>query len=64
MIVGCRMNPPIMREWRPCGVILGLRMDKLDENKVIATAKEAGIRKIYKSFINSKNELEAMLIYS
>ena len=63
MIVGCRMNPPIMREWRPCGVILGLRMEEMDENNVISTAKEAGIRNIYKSFINAKNELDARLIY-
>ena len=33
-----------------------------DENLVVSMAKEAGIKKIYKSIINSKNELDAVPI--
>lgn len=57
MITGCIMKPPIMMEWIPCGIILGLRMEKEEENLVISMAKEAGISKIYKSFIDAKNQL-------
>ena len=53
------MKPPIMREWRPSGIILGLRMDVAEENLVVSMAQEAGIKNIYKSFINEKNELDA-----
>ena len=59
MVTGCIMEPPIMVEWIPIGIILGLRMDKAEENLVISLAKEAGIKSIYKSCINSKNELAA-----
>lgn len=62
MVTGCVMKPPIMMEWIPSGIILGLRMDKTEENLVISTAKEAGIKKIYKSCINVKNELDAYLV--
>ena len=53
------MNPPVMMEWIPSGIILGLRMDVAEENLVISMAREAGIKNIYKSYINSKNELDA-----
>ena len=58
LIIGCPMKPPIMREWRPSGIILGLRMDVAEENLVVSMAQEAGIKNIYKSFINEKNELD------
>lgn len=44
------MQPPIMMEWIPSGIILGLRMGTAEENLVVSMAKEAGIKKIYKSF--------------
>lgn len=59
MITGCRMKPPVMMEWIPSGIILGLRMDTAEENLVISMAKEAGIKNIYKSYINSHNILDA-----
>lgn len=62
MITGCIMSPPIMMEWIPSGIILGLRMDIVEENLVISMAKEAGIKNIYKSYINSKNTLDAYLV--
>lgn len=59
MITGYTMNSPIMMEWIPSGVILGLKMGKSEENLVVSMAKEAGIQNIYKSFINSRNLLDA-----
>lgn len=59
MITGCIMKPPVIMEWIPSGIILGLRMDLVKENLVISMAKEAGIKHIYKSYINSKNNLDA-----
>lgn len=58
MITGCQMNAP-MREWIPSGIILGLRMGKIEENLVVSLAREAGIKKIYKAFIDINNKLDA-----
>ena len=43
----------------PSGIILGLRMDVAEENLVVSMAKEAGIKNIYKSYINAQNKLDA-----
>lgn len=64
MITGCQMNPPIMMEWIPSGIILGLRMGSAEENLVVSMAKEAGIKRIYKSYINSKNQLDAFPVFT
>ena len=44
------------------GIILGLRMDVAEENLVVSMAKEAGIKNIYKSYINAQNKLDAYLL--
>ena len=62
MITGSIMTPPIMMEWIPSGIILGLRMEPAEENLVVSMAKEAGVKNIYKSVINAKNELDAVLL--
>lgn len=62
MITACRMRPPVMMEWIPSGIILGLRMEPAEENLVISMAKEAGIKNIYKSYIDSQNQLNALPI--
>lgn len=59
MITGCIMKPPVMMKWIPSGIILGLRMDVAEENLVVSMAKEAGIKNIYKSYINAQNKLDA-----
>ena len=59
MIANAQMNAPVMVEMIPYGVVLGLRMNRSEEDLVIAMAKEAGVKKIYKSFIDEKNELNA-----
>lgn len=58
MILPCPMNPPIMREWVPAGIILGLRMNPSEKNLVITLAKEAGIAQLYESYINIDNKLD------
>lgn len=57
MIAGCPMKPPVMMEWVPSGIILGLRMGITEENLVVSMAKEAGIKNIFKSYIDSQNQL-------
>lgn len=59
MVTGCIMKPPIMMEWIPSGIILGLRMNVAEENLVVSMAKEAGIKNIYKSYIDAQNRLNA-----
>ena len=60
MITNCRMKEQPAMEWIPSGIILGLRMGIKEENLVVSMAKEAGIKNIYKSYINSKNQLVAL----
>lgn len=64
MITGGPIKPPIMREWIPSRIILGLRMSTAEENLVVSMAKEAGIKSIYKSYIDVENKLNAVLIQS
>lgn len=49
----------MIEEWIPSGIILGLRMGVAEENLVVSMAKEAGIKNIYKSYINAQNKLDA-----
>lgn len=41
---------------------VGLRMDKAEENLVISMARKAGIKNIYKPYINAKNKPDAYLV--
>lgn len=60
MIANAQMNEPVMVEMIPYGVVLGLRMNRAEEDLVIAMAKEAGVKKIYKSFIDEKKRTECI----
>lgn len=62
MIAHSKMKLPAMIEWVPAGVIIGLRTSQVDTNLIISMAKEAGIKKIYKSIIDEKNRLNAYLL--
>lgn len=62
MITGCIMKPPVMMEWIPSGIILGLRMDASEENLVVSMTQEEGIKSIFKSYINAQNKLDASLL--
>ena len=53
---------PVMREWIPDAVILGYSMSASDEAEVIGTAYQAGIKKIYKCYINDDGDLDAILL--
>lgn len=59
MIAKCKMNLPATVEWVPAAVIIGLRTSAVDTNLIISMAKEAGIKKIYKSYIDEKSMLNA-----
>ena len=56
------MNGPVMREWIPSAVILGLNMGDAERNLTISIAKEAGVKSIYDSYIDDKGMLNAMQI--
>ena len=58
MIFWGEMKPPIMLEWIPHGVVLGLRISESDREQVVSCAKQAGIKYVYESFINRNNLLD------
>ena len=60
MITNCRTKEQPAMQWIPSGIILGLRMGVKEENLVVSMAKEAGIKNIYKSCIDPKNQLVAL----
>ena len=62
MVLDRPLMPPVVREWIPSGIILGLRMNPAEENLVISIAKEAGIKNIYKSYIDENNRLNGLPI--
>ncbi len=62
MVLNGPMKGPVMREWRPEAVILGLNMEIAERNLVISAAREAGVGKIYQSFIDDNGELNAKSI--
>ena len=63
MITWMNIKPPIMLEWIPHGVILGLRMAASERELVISLAKQAGIKHIFQSFINLNNQLDIREIF-
>ncbi len=57
MVLPCLMKEPVMREWIPYGIILGLKISENDKRIVIASAKRAGIKHIFQSVIDINGEL-------
>ena len=53
---GC-MKGPVIREWIPEAVILGLNIKPAERNLVISLAKEAGIEKIYDAIIDDAGKM-------
>ncbi len=51
-------EPPVMKNWIPYGVILGLRISEQDKKLVIRSSQMAGIEHIFCSFINDQYKLE------
>ena len=58
MILRDNSTPPVMKEWIPAGVILGLRVTDRNKDIIIRSAKMAEIAHIYESFISDKYKLE------
>lgn len=62
MISKCLIEPKALFNWAPEAVILGLRTSTVDANLIITLARQAGIKKFYKSIIDKENKLNAQLI--
>lgn len=60
MILPCQMKEPVMREWIPYGVILGLKISENDKRIVIESAKRAGVKHIFQSIIDINGGLDAI----
>ena len=52
MLLHNSSSSPVMKEWIPYGIILGLRMMATDKDIVIRSSKMAGVEHIYESYIN------------
>lgn len=63
MILRSQANGPIMQEWIPYGVILGLRTSEQDRNIILRSAKMAGIRCFFETYINNSNRIDVREIY-
>lgn len=58
MILNGYANGPVMQEWLPYGVILGLRISESDREIIVRSARIAGIGHIFESYINNDNRLD------
>ena len=58
MILRSPANGPIMQEWVPYGVVLGLRTNSRDKSTIIRSAKLAGIDHFFETYINDSNRLD------
>ncbi len=57
MILHGPAEGPVMQEWVPYGVILGIRTSNHDRKLIIRSAKLAGIEHIYETYITEQNRL-------
>lgn len=62
IIPNAYMKPPVMQEWIPYGVIIGLRTEPRYKRIIIEAAQSAGIKHIYQSFIDNNGGLEVIEI--
>ena len=58
MILRSPANGPIMQEWVPYGIVLGLRTNSRDKSTIIRSAKLAGIDHFFATYINDSNRLD------
>lgn len=58
MLLRSNSQGPVMQEWIPHGVILGLRTTERDRELIIRSAKLAGIECFYQLMIDDGNELD------
>lgn len=62
-IIPVSMKPPVMQEWIPYGVIFGLSTAEADKTIIMQSAKSAGVKHIYQSFIDNNGGLDAIEIF-
>lgn len=58
MLLRGNSKPPVMKEWIPSGVILGLKVTDQNRDIIIRASKMAGVDHIYESFINDKYKID------
>lgn len=58
MILRGPAKAPVMMEWVPSGVILGMKTTPQHRETIVRSAKIAGICHIYESFINDESKLD------
>ena len=58
MLLRGNSKPPVMKEWKPSAVILGLKVTDQNKDIIIRASKMAGISHIYESFINDKYKID------
>lgn len=61
MILLGQMQAPVMREWIPSAIYLGLNMKPSEMRLISEIAKNAGVEKIYRCCISDEGKLEALL---
>lgn len=61
MIIPINMNPPVMREWIPSAVYLGLNMDNGNRKMISDIANHAGIKRIAECYITDSGKLSTRL---
>ena len=62
MIIHGSLLGPVVNEWIPSAIYLGLNMDSNEMNLISEIAKNAGVEKIYKCVITDAGKLDAVLI--
>ena len=58
MILHNKASGPMLQEWVPYGVIIGLRTSDQNRKIILRSAKNAGIEHIFETFINDNNKLD------
>ena len=58
MILRNKGNGPMLQEWVPYGVILGIRTSDQNRKVILRSAETAGIPHVFETFINNDNKLD------
>lgn len=62
MIIPTPMPSPVVNEWIPSAIYLGLNMEPSEMDLILDIAKIAGVEKIYKCIITDDGKLDAVQI--
>lgn len=62
MIINGSMPTPVVNEWIPSAIYLGLNMETSEMDLISEIARNAGVEKVYKCIITDDGKLDAILI--